>query len=125
MTETVTHVVGLRELQRSLAAMDKGIRKDLRDTLKAAVEPVRSDAQRLATANIRHIGPRWSLMRVGVTSSLVYLAPKQRRRGGSPRPNLAQLLMNRAMQPALDESENEIVAAVEIGLDRFITEHGF
>jgi hypothetical protein len=50
-------------------------------------------------------------MRVGVTRNLVYVAPRQkgtRGRGPRRRPNLADLLMSRAMEPALERHTGEI-----------------
>jgi hypothetical protein len=64
-------------------------------------------------------------MRIGVTSKGAYVAPKTRRRGGSPRPNLATNLMNQAMLPALDDSADEVVARLERMLDRLDNTHGF
>ena len=56
-------------------------------------------------------------MRVGITRTLVYVAPRQRGagrgRGGSHRPNLAPLLMDKAMQPALDQHASEIETRFE------------
>jgi hypothetical protein len=51
--------------------------------------------------------PNWSRMRVGVTRNLVYVAPRQkgtRGRGPRRRPKFADLLMGRAMEPALERN---------------------
>jgi len=61
------------------------------------------------------------LYRTGA-STLVYVAPRQRgTRGRGPagrrRPNLGNLLMDRAMQPALERHEHEITARFENLLD--------
>ena len=117
-------VSGLRELQRALQAVAKDVNKELRKELREVAEPVRSLAAAKA-AGVGNIGPAWSRMRVGVTGRVVYVAPKSRRHGGSPRPNLGGLLMDRAMQPALDELAPEIYAGVERMLDRLGSENGF
>jgi hypothetical protein len=60
-------------------------------------------------------------MRIGVTRTLVYVAPRQRGvRGQGPkrRPNLADLMMSRAMEPALERHAGELEANVERMLDR-------
>jgi hypothetical protein len=62
-------------------------------------------------------------MRTGITRKVVYVAPRQRgvkTRGADPRrrPNLAQLLLDRAMEPALDRHEHEIVEAFDRLLDK-------
>jgi hypothetical protein len=119
------HVSGLRELQRDLGRYAKDLKKELSVELKAVAEPVRAAAEQMASANIANIGPTWSRMRVGVTSSLVYVAPKSKRRGGSPRGNLAGLLSEKAMQPALEENEPVIEAALEAMLDRLGEKNGF
>lgn len=116
---------GLAELQRDLKRISKDLGKELKDELRVVAEPVRMGAERLAVQNISHIGSAWSGMRIGMTARTVYVAPKRRRRGGSPRPNLGGLLMDRAMQPALDENEDKIVARVEFMLDRLGDTHGF
>lgn len=66
--------------------------------------------------------PAWAGMRIGVTRKLVYVAPKKRgvkTRGGSSRSrsNLADLLKERAMQPALDRNEGALVGRVDAALD--------
>lgn len=121
----VVRVTGLRELQRDLKRYDADLGKEVRKTLAAAAEPIRVRAQGLANANISRIGPRWEQMRIGVTAKGVYLAPKSRRRSGSPRPNLAGLLMDDAMQPAVDSGADTVVAALEVMLDRLGGENGF
>lgn len=68
---------------------------------------------------------RWSAMRVGIAPTLVYVAPRARRSGGSPRPNLAPLLMERAMRPAVDEHSDEVVEKLEVALDGAIRAAGF
>lgn len=113
-------VKGLRDLNRALAKADKqtrlGVRKELRDT----AEPVRREAEHLADARIRNIGPRWGRMRVGVTRSSVYIAPRTRAvgRGQRRRPNLAGLLMERAMEAALERNRSHVEWSLEQMLDR-------
>jgi hypothetical protein len=114
-------VRGLHELQAALAHADRSVRLGVRRGLRQAAEPVQRGAEELAQTNIRNIGPKWSRMRVGVTRNLVYVAPRQkgtRGRGPRRRPNLADLLMDRAMQPALDQHEAEVEARLEELLDR-------
>ena len=112
-------VTGLREFQRACANSDKELKDFLRTGLRALGEPVRKSAQALAGSEISHIGDHWSRMRLGVTAGGgVYVVPFSRGRGGSKRPNLANLLMDKAMQPALDQHTEEVVAGFELLLDR-------
>lgn len=113
---------GLAEMQRAFAKTNKDLSKDLRKTLREAAEPVRADAERRASSGISNIGNRWGRMRVGVTRNLVYVAPKERGRASRRnmairRPNLADLLMDRAMEPALDAHAGEIEREVGDALD--------
>lgn len=105
-------VEGLREMNRAFARADRDMKRHLRSALKDVAEPVREDAERLAGQKVRNMGAGpWAGMRVGVTTNLVYVAPKKRGtrgRGPSRRPNLADLLMGRAMAPALEEHAEEI-----------------
>lgn len=123
--DSAIRVDGLRELQRAFAAADKVVAKDLRDSLREAAEPVRSDAERLAASEITNIneGDPWQGMRIGVTRTTVYVAPRRRgvkARGDQARrrPNLAGLLMDEALQPALDSNRNEIERRVDGVLER-------
>jgi hypothetical protein len=115
-------VDGLRDLQRAFAKFGTEEKKRLRGALADAAEPVRARAVELADANIRNIGDQWDQMRVGVTSKVVYVAPKQRRRRGarvgSGRPNLAPLLMDRAMSPALEETKPQVIDLLDGVLGR-------
>lgn len=111
-------VHGLRELQNAFRQVSTDLAKDLRTDLSKIGKPVADRAEQLATRDISNIGPVWSLMRVGVTLRTVYVAPRARRKQGSPRRNLGGLLMNRALQPALDESTEEIVHSLDDLLGR-------
>lgn len=111
MAETV--IEGYAGLMRALAFAERDIRLDLRDSLRDAAEPVRADAETLAVSQIQRIGIPWSRMRVGITRTLVYVAPRQRGTKGRGnqrfrRPNLKDLLLDRAMNPALARNESQI-----------------
>jgi hypothetical protein len=96
----------------------------MRDALAEAAAPVRSDAQTLASARIRnlHPGAPWTRMKVGVSRTVAYVAPVERgiqSRGGQRRrrPNLADLLMGRAMEPALEHNREVVARRVERLID--------
>lgn len=114
-------VEGLRELQRAFKRADGTLQKDFRASLRVAAEPVRASAETLAVENIRRIGVPWSRMRVGVTQREVYVAPRQRGQKGKDRrlrrPNLFDLLMGRALEPALDQNIGKVEVAMERLLD--------
>lgn len=126
MPQDVTLAVsGLTGLSKACKLVGKEASKELRATLRVAAEPVRSDAEITAASTIRRIGPDWSKMRTGVTQRVVYVAPKQRGRASKEnrnlrRPNLADLLLDRAMIPAL----NRNIPHVERAVDRMLTDLG-
>lgn len=114
---------GFTELQRSFAVAGGTVARDFRRELREAAEPVRADAEQLAVAGIPRIGLPWARMRVGVTSRSVYVAPRQRgvtsrARVRARRPNLASLLLGRAMEPALDRNIGEVEEKMESLLGR-------
>lgn len=114
------HVEGLAGLQRAFKAADVTVQRELRNDLRAAAEPVRASAEQLAVASIRRIGIPWSRMRIGVTNREVYLAPRQRGQKGRDqrlrRPNLRELLLGRAMEPALEQNKSVVIQGVEATL---------
>lgn len=117
-------VLGLRDLERAFDAADRTVRNDMRDALAEAAAPVRSDAQTLAGTEIRRLsaGSPWTRMRIGVGRTVAYVAPVERGvkgRGGQRRrrPNLANLLMDRAMEPALQRNQEQVARRVEKLID--------
>ncbi len=125
MATGAVQVKGYRELDRAFGELAKDLKRDNRKALRVVAEPVRRTAENLAVGNISNIGSHWSRMRLGVTARAVYLAPTSRRAGGSPRANLADLLMDKSMQPALDENEALIVAGLERWVDGLSARQGF
>jgi hypothetical protein len=118
-------VRGLTELTRTFNHAPADVNLAYRSELGDVAEPVRLTAESLATSSIRRIGPVWSQMRTGITTRLVYVAPKQRgSRGrgslGKKRPNLGTLLSERALQPALDRSRSRVEAGFDRMLDRLV-----
>lgn len=117
-------VEGLRELEILFAAAGRQANRDLRSALRKAAEPVRRDAEALALSKIRRMTIPWSQMRVGVTRQSVYVAPKLRGvKSGNPhdprrRHNLVALMLDRAMEPALEANKAEVIRAIEEMLDR-------
>lgn len=118
MPNEIIRIEGLRELTRAFRLARNGLSKDLRAALESSAEPVRSQAQLLAVARIRRIGTPWSRMRVGITQSAVWIAPvergvKSRTLTSRRRPDLKNLLLDRAMEPAAEANRDRVVAEVE------------
>jgi hypothetical protein len=99
------NVKGFTNVQRALKNVEKDVRLGMNKELRAFAEPVRSTAENLAATRIRNQTPQWAEMRVGVTTKLVYVVPKQRgvRAGKRKRKKFGTLMLDRAMEPALDQ----------------------
>lgn len=115
-------ISGLRETTSALRKIDRKLPKLVTDELKKAAEPVGPKAEELAHSRIRKITDRWAGMRIGATGRQVYVVPAARRAGGSPRPNLGQLLLDEAMGPAVETLLPVITTRVEEALDRITAE---
>lgn len=116
-------VSGFTELQKTAAQSEATLRADLNANWRRIAEPVADGAEALAVENIPRIGDKWYQMRPGITQSMVYVAPRQRgRRGADPRKRrkFAGLLMDRAMEPALERNRTRVEHEVEEVLDRFV-----
>lgn len=116
----------MRELTRTFQNAPKDVNRAYRDELKTVAEPVRMESEQLATSSIRRMTPAWSKMKTGVTTRLVYVAPRKRGiggRGDDPRrrPNLGTLLMDRALQPALERNRARVEQDFDQMLDRLVT----
>lgn len=122
-------VSGLKELHRDLLKMADQIDDDLRDGLREAADPVKEAAQSKALSEITNMPPTpdWAEMRIGVTraAATVYMVPAHRRSRGSGRSNLANLLMERAMDPALEEKAGEVEEGVGRIFDKLAGHNGF
>ena len=124
-------VNGLRELTRAFGKISKDLSNEVRDELLEAVEPVKQRAEQLALSRIRNMpeSPAYAEMRTGVSRArgVVFMVPawRSRRRPNRRRPNVGALLVERAMDPAVDEKTDDIVRGVEHVLDRLGRENGF
>jgi hypothetical protein len=121
-------VHGIHELERSFGRYGNDLKKGLRRELAAVAEPVRFDASNLARSEIRNMTLAWSQMRIGVTKgTVVYVVPKKRglKSGPKKRRPFGDLLMEKALQPALERNREKIEAGVEKMLDVVAAENGF
>jgi hypothetical protein len=118
-------IEGLREFQRNLAKINRGAANAVRKGIRRAADPVARHAEVTAVGEISNIGRAWSRMRIGAPAGQVYLAPKMRNRGGSPRPNLAGRLLFDAMRPAVKDKQRQFVRAVEDEFDDLTRSAGF
>ena len=113
------HVHGLTSLQKAFKLASPDLKKELRASLRTAAEPVRRTAELNAETGIRRMTLPWSRMRVGVNQKLVYVAPRKRgtKDARRKRSNVAGLLLDRAMVPALHANTQVVVHELEQMLD--------
>ena len=105
---------GQKELERSFKQMRKEVLKSIRTDVRKLATPVQRDAQQRALDEIPNIGQAWSRLRLGVLVSGVYLAPRERGRRSRAiaelrRPNLVDLMMTRALIPAFEAHQAELM----------------
>jgi hypothetical protein len=109
-------VHGLKELTRSFKKISKDLDKQLTGELLDAVEPVKDLAQSKALTQISGMSgsPNWATMKttVGRAKGTVLMLPASRGRKYS-RANLADLLLQRAMDPAVAEKQDHVVNAID------------
>lgn len=127
METGAVRVRGLRELTRDFKKISRDLSKELRKELVEAADPVKKTGEQLALARIRNMprSPHWAGMRIGVTAKSVYMAPSARRGGGSGRSNLSGLLLERAMEPALDQNADKVAGRVDDMLGHLFDRNGF
>ena len=129
MATGAIRVRGLKELTRDFKKISKDLSKEITKELKDAAEPVRTGAEQLALGQIRNMSatPRWAAMRIGVSTAQgrVYMVPQARRAGGSGRTNLKGLLLDRAMDPALEQHADEVKDNINDVLGHVFDNNGF
>ena len=122
-------VRGLAELNRDFRRLSKDVSTELVDGLKEAAEDVKTDAQTMALTRIGNMprSPRWAGMKLNVArgSAAVKMFPASRRRRGTGRSNLANLLMDMAMDPALEKNAAGVEKKVDALLGKLAGENGF
>lgn len=128
MAEAI-RVIGLKELSRDFKRMSKELSDELVGELKDAAQVVADDAEQLALTRIRNMprSPRWAGMRIGVSRAqgLVYVVPAARSKRRIKRPNLAALLLDEAMDPAVEKNASKVVDRLDDMLGRIANGNGF
>lgn len=106
MPVTEVRIRGQRELERAYLQLRREVLVGIKPALLDIGRVVAEDAHRRAPSDITNVGDAWSQFRVGATVKGIYIAPKQRRRGGSPRRNMGGLLL-KVMEEAADAHRDE------------------
>lgn len=121
LNEQAIRVENYREVLRAFGRAEKTLERGFKKSLREAADPIREDVERRAGSGVienLHSGDRWTDMRIGVTRSFVYVAPRERgrrtrSRPAVARPNLKPLLLERAFAPALRENRDQVIENVE------------
>lgn len=111
---------GMGELKRAFRMADNKLHNEMVGRLKHAAEPVALKAESLSISEIRRMKTpsttvAWWEMRVGVTQKFVYMTSARRgtKNPKRKRPNLKDLLLDRAMYPAVEQHKDDVFAGVE------------
>jgi len=121
MATSTVRVQGLRELQRDFRKLSKDLSKEVREELKKAAEPVRKEAADLFSGISADSASGY---RVAVRARGVSVEQRRRRTTGL-RPDYGRLQMRRALLPALDAKQDEVVKGLDHMLGRLAGDHGF
>jgi hypothetical protein len=114
-------VKGLRELDRALRKMDKELSREMRSTLKEAAEIVAVDAR----ARFSDISPASaSSMRARAKAKGATVEQSKGRTTGK-RPDYGALQMRRALLPALEAKQEQVVEKVDDLIGRLGSRNGF
>lgn len=125
MPDRAIRIEGLRELERAFKLYDAGLVKGLREALEAGAEVVRPDAETLAAQTIKRSSVDWTRMRVGVLKRVGFVAPVERGRFSKRgrvsrerygRPKTKTLLLERALEPALERNVGRVEQEFEDAL---------
>lgn len=111
-------IKGLRELERAWKVADKEEQKLLRKAIRQAATPVKQTAEGLSRSTIPRIGGPWSVMRIGYGKHIAYVTTREKGRASRSNPGLRRakfkdLLLDRAMIPAVESHKTQVVQAVE------------
>lgn len=113
MAQNTVRVRGLKELQRSLKEADKETRKQVRAVLRESGEIVRAEAAKrfdnVDTGSAAGFKVRVRQRGIAVEQS--------RRKTTGKRADYGHLQMTRALLPALDDKQDEVVDRFEKALD--------
>lgn len=121
MAASTVRVRGLRELQRDFRKMSGDLSKEVRQGLREAAEPVRQEAAALF-ASVSADSAAGYKVRVRQRGVAV---EQSRRRTTGLRPDYGRLQMGRALIPALERRQGEVIKGVEKTLDRLAGANGF
>jgi len=121
VAEQTVRVRGLRELNRAFKQVDADLRKELRRELREAGALVADEARSL----FEPVDPASAAgYKVRVRQRGVAVEQSRRRTTGL-HPEFGLLQMDRALLPALDDKQDEVVAKVEDILDHVGDAAGF
>lgn len=112
-------VLGLAQVQRDLrmlaGGMDKGLQAELKEIGDMVASDARSRFSRYDEKSAAGIIPR---VRVGVV-----VVEQKLRKTTALRPDWGRLQMRKALEPALEDKQDDILRMTHVMVDRVIHEH--
>lgn len=122
MASSTVRVKGLRELQRDFKRMEGGLNKEVDKALKDAADIVSQDArQRFSSIDARSAAG----FRPRVKGFGRAFVEQRRRRTTGKHPEYGALQMRRALLPALNAKQGEVIEKLDDMLARLGGDHGF
>lgn len=121
MAAATVRVHGLRELQRDCRKLSKVLAKEVRDELREVAEPVRAEAQALFSSVDARSAAGY---RVAVRARGVAVEQRFGRTTGQ-HPGFGRMQLERALEPALDSKQNEVIKGLDRMLGRLAGENGW
>ena len=121
MAGATVRVRGLPQLQRAFRSISKDLSREVRSGLKEAAQPVLQEAQALLSPVSADSAAGY---RIVVRARGVALEQSRKRTTGL-RPDWGRFQFGRAMAPAVESKEQEVVNGLEKVLDDLARRNGF
>lgn len=116
---------GAREVEHAFREVEVRTDRQLADEMKKLAEPIQKDAEARALAAMSNIASGradWSRMKLGRRRLNIYIAEKQKSRGGPGRGNVLPTLMDQALRPAVNSGKGDVVRGMEKTLEHIINQ---
>lgn len=108
---TTVRVVGLRSMLRVVDQLPKDVKKGVRGELRKVAEPVLRDATGLFVSSVADAGA--TRMGISVRAAGTVSVEQRRRRTTGRHPEFGRLQMRRALVPALERNEENVVRGLD------------
>lgn len=119
MAAEAIRIRGLTELLNGLERADHALKLEVQNAIRDAGNIIRTDAEGRAATQIRNITEPWTHMRLGFAHNVAYIAPRERgtRNPVYRRPKFGLLLLDEAMNPAVEANRDRVERAAMDAID--------